>query len=92
MRRFCNEEVPIYRQPDHGRVEAILSRCAGAGFVPGARHQQCNVLQMAVQVWRHGCLAHGKDEGARGREPTIEDAVCRCPNARHDRRRGPRKK
>ena len=33
MRRFCSEEIAIYRQPDHGGVEAGGGRYAGAGLV-----------------------------------------------------------
>jgi len=44
MRRFCNEEVTIHRQPDHGGIEASRGRYAGSGSVPRALHQQRHVL------------------------------------------------
>jgi hypothetical protein len=34
-----------------------------------ARHQQCNVLQVALHVRRHEYVADGSHEGAGGREP-----------------------
>ena len=46
----------FHRSPDHGDPAAGGGRGAGAGAVPRARDEQRDVLQMACEVWRHGCV------------------------------------
>src|SRR5690606_39734788 len=61
------------------RAQAGRGRYARAGFVPRARHQLGDVLQVAQQGRRHGGV-HGRPyEGAGGREPAPEEDVRRRP-------------
>jgi hypothetical protein len=53
-KEVLSEKVEIYRQSDHGCIEARGGWSASAGDVPGIGHRHSNVLQVACQVWQHG--------------------------------------
>lgn len=53
------EEVSIQRQPDPGHSQAGGDWHSCPRPVPGARHQHSHVLQVALEVRRHGRVAHG---------------------------------
>src|SRR6056297_486937 len=66
---MAGQEIPhakitIQRPPDSEHSQAGRGRDVGPGPVPRARHQQRDVLQVAGQVRRHGCLADGPAQGA----------------------------
>lgn len=46
-----DEEEPIYRSPDNGCVAPSGRRCPRPGALPGAGHQQRQLLQMAGKIW-----------------------------------------
>ena len=62
------------------QILAILKQ-AEAGTpvpaMPGTRHEQRDILQVACQVRRDGCLTDEAHEGAGGRESAPEEDVCR---------------
>ena len=43
------------------QIMAVLKQAEGG--VPRARNEQREFLQMAGQVWRHGCVLDFRDEG-----------------------------
>ena len=45
-------------------------------------HEQRDILQMARQIRRHGCVFDGAYEGTRGGEPEAKEDVCRVQNGR----------
>src|SRR5437899_11847949 len=57
-----------------------------------AWHQFGNVLQVAFQVRRHGCVADGATEGIGGREQAAQEDVCRRAAQGRDRHGGFAKK
>jgi hypothetical protein len=67
------------------QIMGVLRQAEGGmpvpGAVPRAWDQQRDVLQVAVQVWRHGCVHDEPDEGPGGREPAAEAHVCRSEHA-----------
>lgn len=65
---------------------AVPEVCRGAG------HQLSDVLQMAFEVRRHGRIADGAHEGARGRERTAAQDGRRGEAQGRDRDGGARKK
>jgi len=71
------EEVSIYRKPDSLNIEASRSRNAGCRSLPRIRYEQRQFLPMAVEIRWNGCLADAALKGARGRERTAKENVCR---------------
>lgn len=69
------EEIPIYRQSDHCDFEGSRGRHAGAEAVSRAWHQLRHLLQVTIEVGRHGCLRGLAHEGTGGREPAAEEDV-----------------
>src|SRR5579863_205946 len=59
--------------------------------MPQAWDQRCDVLQVAIEVRRHGCIGRSAAESAGGREPQAEEAVggidTRCGDAQRDARK-----
>src|SRR5690606_36121394 len=86
------EEITIYRQSDHRDLEASRVRHAGAGAMPRAWDQLCHVLQVAIEVRRHGGFHGFAHEGAGGRESASEEDVCRGPDERGHHEGGALKK
>ena len=66
---YGNEEITVYRQPDHGCAQARGIGDVVARLVQGVGHQHGDVLQVACQVRRHRHLDDVQDEGTRGGEP-----------------------
>ena len=69
--------IPLHRQPDHGHPQAERGRGQGARSVPRARHERGDVLQVALEVRRHGHVLDEAHEGARGGEPPAQEDVRR---------------
>ena len=65
----------IHRRTDHQDIEAARGRIVGGRAVPQIRDQRRHVLQVAVELWRHGGLGRAQAEGAGGREPQAEEAA-----------------
>ena len=61
-------QIQIRRQPDPGDLKAEREWRVGAGSLPGARHEYCDVLKVARQVWRDGCFNDEASKRSRGRE------------------------
>lgn len=61
-RRFYDETKAIYRNADHADIKTGGWRRSGCGVMPRARHEQREFLQMAQQIWRHGCVDDFTDE------------------------------
>jgi len=59
--------IAILRQAEGGVPVAELCREHGMMPLPGRRciiaERECLVLQMAVEVWRDGCIPDQPDEG-----------------------------
>src|SRR5690606_5632112 len=91
-KEICNENITLHRQPDHGDPQASRGRHTGAAALPGTRHEQRHLLQVARQVRRHGHLDDGAPEGAGSREPATQEDVRRRTPEGGDRPGGDRKK
>jgi hypothetical protein len=59
-----SEKIEVQGQPDHWLPQAGGGRGAGSVVVPGGGHQLGHVLQVALQVRRHGRVHDGAGEGA----------------------------
>ena len=87
MTRYSEPQIlAILRQAEGGVPVAELCREHGMMPLPGnglpANHErECVVLQMAVKVWRYGCVHGQPDEGHGGREPSAEADVCGLEHA-----------
>jgi Transposase len=75
--RFTDAQIlAILKQAEGGVPVADL--CRGVSDqkshsrFPRERDQQREILQLAGQVWRHGCLADGGDESHGRRGPPTE--------------------
>ena len=66
--RFTEEQII-------GMLKEHQAGTVGRRSLPQARDQRCHVLQVAVEVWRHGGLRRAQAEGAGGREPQAEEAA-----------------
>jgi len=51
------------------------------GTLPRTWNEQCQLLQMAFQIWWHGCVADLAHEGAGRGKQTPEENVCREEHA-----------
>jgi hypothetical protein len=72
MKKSCFTEAQItgiLRQMENGVPARIQT-------VPRTRHEQRDSLQVARQVWVHGCVQDEPDEVSGGREPPVEAHVC----------------
>src|SRR5690606_19439651 len=87
-----DEAVKIHGQSDHGSAQAGGSRLGGSGVVQGAGHQHGNLLQVALEVRRHGCADDGAYEGAGGGERPPAQDVRRGEAQGRNRAGGARKK
>ena len=71
----------IQRRADHGDFEAGGKWRAGFQALPRTWNEQRELLQVACEVWGHGCLDGVADEGDGGLEPPPEADVCRDEHA-----------
>ena len=98
MTRYSEPQIlAILRQAEGGVPVAELCREHGMMPLPGnglfTNHERERVvLQMAREVWRHGCIPDQPDEGHRGREPPFEADVSGSEHAGGFVERSPRKK
>src|ERR1700735_1824571 len=84
MPRFWVESVPtgdghaqeqIYRRADHQGAEGTRGRAVGQRCVPEARHQRCDLEQVAVSVRWDGDLRCAQAEGVGGGELQAQEAA-----------------
>ena len=82
--RFTEEQI----------IKVLKEHAAGLSAgerVPEVRHQRCDVLQVAIALWRDGSLRRPRAEGAGGGEPQAEEAAggddARCIDAEGDARK-----
>lgn len=76
---------------DHRFPEAGRSGPGGRGGLPAGRFQRAHLLQVAIQVRRHGCRGSPAPEGVGGRERPAQEAAGRGPpgsRSPQDRLRG----
>lgn len=66
---YGNEEITVYRQPDHRCAQARGIGDFVARLVQGVGHRHGDVPQVARQVRRHRHLDDVQDEGTRVGEP-----------------------
>src|SRR4030081_366555 len=66
--------MQVHGRADHQGLEGTRCRDVGERSVPQARHQRCDVLQVAVALWRDGDLRRPQAEGPGGREPQAQEA------------------
>jgi hypothetical protein len=80
--RFTEEQII--------KFEGTRCWAFGQRYVPEARHQQCDVLQVAVALWRDEDLRCPEAEGAGGGEPQAQEAPGRvdagCVDAKDARK------
>ena len=57
------------------QIMAVLKQAEAGTPVPDLCREHGDVLQVPGQVRRHGRVADGQDEGARRREPPLEENV-----------------
>ena len=60
--------------------------------MPEARHQRCDVLQVALEVWRHGGIRRQEAAGAGSREREAQKVAGGVDDGRLDTERDARKK
>jgi len=61
------------------QILRILKQAEAGTPVPRAWHEQCQFLQMAGQIWRHGRVIDGADERAGSGECATEEDLCGRP-------------
>lgn len=59
---ISNEDKQIHLGADSCDAASGRRRCASGIAVPRAWHVQCGVLQVACEVWQHGCVPDQPDE------------------------------
>src|SRR6202042_5305 len=59
---------------DHQGAEGARCRVVGWRCVPEVRHQRCDVLQVAISLWRDGDLRRPQAQGLGRREPQAQEA------------------
>src|SRR5438046_3679785 len=74
-----DEAQAIYGRADYWDFERARAGCEDGGFVPQARDQRCNLLQVEEQIRRHGSgrgqAAKGAWGGERQAEKLLADAI-----------------
>src|SRR5213080_1783377 len=82
-----DEAQAIYGRADYWDFERARAGCEDGAFVPQARDQRCNLLQVEEQIRRHGSGRGQAAKDAWGGERQAEKAIGRLMV----RRRGGRK-
>jgi hypothetical protein len=77
---------------DHWHSEGAPGRAERGGALPEARGERADLLQVALEVWRHGGVGREAAEGARGGERQAEEAPGGVDAGRGDAARDARKK
>jgi hypothetical protein len=83
--RFTEEQII-------GILKEHQAGLSASELVPEARDQRCDLLQLALEVWRHGGQRGQAAEAARGREREAEEAVGGVDDGCSDAARDARKK
>jgi len=87
-----DEKVTIYRDADHLDIERGRERVGRERSVPEAWHQFCDLLQMAIQVWRPGCVGAAAHQGVGSRECQAQTVVRRHGTGKYGAQGSDRKK
>lgn len=70
-----HEAQQVHGRTDHRRAEEISGRVERGEIVPKARDQRCDVLQLALKVWRAWRSVRRRAEATRGREQSAEEVT-----------------
>ena len=71
------QEVSIYRQSDSSHSQASRSGNVSCRPLPGIRHEQRQLLPMAVEIRRYGCIADASPQRPGSRDRASQEDVCR---------------